>query len=154
MKDLNDVNIIGRLVRDPEIKYTQSGTAVTKFSIANNDSYTKNNQTQEHVNFFNVVVWGNAAVNCDKYLFKGSQVAISGSLKQNRWINQNGESRSNIEITATKVQFLSKSQNNTNQTVSHANNNQNNNGFIADPWDDQGDNYKDPYAQNNDDIPF
>jgi single-strand DNA-binding protein len=109
-RDLNLVSLLGRLTRDPEIKYTASGTAVAKFSIANNYSYMQNNELKEEVNYFDVNVWGNQAISCEKYLKKGSQVAVAGSLKQNRWNDQtSGQARSKVEITANSVQFLSMS---------------------------------------------
>ena len=107
-KDLNHVVLIGRLVKLPEIKYTSSGKAVAKFSIANNDSYTQGDERKEYANFFDITVWGNQAINCEKYLKKGSQVAINGVLRQNRWQDKtSGQTRSKIEITANSVQFLS-----------------------------------------------
>lgn len=107
-RDLNHVVLIGRLVRDPEIRYTANGTPVAKFSIANNNSYMQNNERKEAVSYFDINVWGNQAVNCEKYLKKGSQVAINGSLKQNIWVDQaTNQKRSKVEITANSVQFLS-----------------------------------------------
>lgn len=164
-KDLNYVVIIGRLVRDPETKYTASGTAITKFSIANNDTYMQNNERKEHTNFFDINVWGNQAINCEKYLKKGNQVAVSGYLRQNRWQDQNGQARSKIEITANSVQFLTPAGGGyqaekvtppqfqqQQQPLSGES------GFIEDPW---GDNNKvespTPNLQQNvsdDDIPF
>lgn len=140
-KDLNHVVIIGRLVGDPQIKYTPNGTAVTKFSIANNDSFTTNNETKEYANFFDVVVWGNQAINCEKYLKKGSQVAIDGNLKQNRWKDQVGNNRSKVEIVANRVQFLTPAQHN--NAVNDQSQQQSN--MFDDPWADQN---------NNDDIPY
>lgn len=108
-KDLNHVVLIGRLVKPPEIKYTASGQAIAKFSIACNDSYKQGDERKEYANFFDINVWGNQAVNCEKYLKKGSQVAINGTLRQNRWQDkQSGQTRSKIEITANSVQFLGK----------------------------------------------
>ncbi len=109
-RDLNQVIVIGRLVRNPEIKYTASGVPITKFSIANNVSFMQNKELKEYVNYFDVNVWGNQAINCEKYLKKGSQVAITGSLRQNRWNDKStGQTRSKVEITAMSVQFLNAS---------------------------------------------
>lgn len=119
--DLNNVNIIGRLVRDPEIRYTQNGTAMARISIANNSIENK----KEYVNYFDVNVWGKQAENCNQYLKKGSQVAISGTLRQNRWTDQTGQNRYKIEINANIVQFLS-----------HAKKEEKNETF-NDPWKDQ-----------------
>lgn len=106
-KDLNHVIVIGRLVRPPEIKYTPKGIPVTKFSIANNADFTQGNELKKLTNFFDVTVWGNQAINCEKYLKKGNQVAIQGSLRQNTWVDQaTGKNQSKIEIVADSVQFL------------------------------------------------
>jgi len=106
--DLNQTLLIGRLTKDPEIKYTANGTPVTKFSIANNSIANKT----EYVNYFDVNVWGTQAVNCEKYLKKGSQIAVNGSLRQNRWQDQStGQVKSKVEINAFSVQFLGSKQN-------------------------------------------
>ena len=105
-KDLNNVFIIGRLTKNPELRYTSNGNPVTKFSIANNNSYTKEGNKVDETNYFDVNVWGNQAVNVEKYCKKGQQVAISGSLKQNKWTDKDGQNRAKIEITANSVQFL------------------------------------------------
>lgn len=113
--DLNQISIIGRLVREPEIRYIANGTPITKFSIANNTVFMQNNEKKEMVNYFDIIVWGNQAINCEKYLKKGSQVAIVGSLRQNRWTDKtSGQNRSKVEITANVVQFLTKNENNPN----------------------------------------
>ena len=138
-KDLNHVVLVGRLVRDPETKYTQSGVAITKLSIANNDSYMQNNEKKEVVSYFEVNVYGNHAVNCEKYLKKGSQVAIDGTLRQNRWTDQSGQNRTKVDINAMSVQFLNTSSNNYNNTQNNSNS-----GFVDDPWE----------PNNDEDIPF
>jgi len=107
-KDTNIVVLIGRLVRDPEMRYTSNGTAVVKFSIAVGEKFKQNNEWQDYTNFFDVTVWGNQAVNCEKYLKKGSQVNVSGSLKQTRWVDKtNNQNRAKVEVIANTIQFLS-----------------------------------------------
>lgn len=109
-KDLNLVVLIGRLVRDPEIRYTPNGTPVARFSIANGEKFKQNNEWKDHTNFFDVVVWGNQAVSCEKYLKKGSQISVEGVLRQSRWNDQaSNQPRSRIEIVANSVQFLTPS---------------------------------------------
>jgi single-strand DNA-binding protein len=106
-KDLNIVSVIGNLVRDPEIKFTSAGTPVTKMSIANNYTFKQGEEIKEEVNFFDIVVWSNQAVNCEKYLKKGSKVAVTGMLRQNRWTDETTQQgRSKVEIVANTVQFL------------------------------------------------
>lgn len=173
-KDLNHVVLIGRLVRDPETRYTSSNVAVTKFSIANNDSYMKDGQRQEIVSYFDVNVWGNQAVNCEKYLKMGNQVAVEGYLRQNRWKDQaTGQTRSKVEITASSVQFLTPPSGNNNVRDNQANysnqqqgrnenvNNNyqnngpaNNQGFIPNPWDEGNNNSGAGGTGYDDDIPF
>ena len=107
-KDTNSIVIIGRLVRDPEIRYTPSGTAVCKFSIANGETIKQNNEWKDYTNFFDVVVFGNQAINCEKYLKKGSKISVVGSIKQNRWEDKTtNQQRSKIDIQCREIQFLS-----------------------------------------------
>jgi len=165
-RDLNQVTVIGRLVKDPEIKYTASGVPVTKFSIANNSSYMQNNELVESVSYFDINVWGNQAVNCEKYLKKGSQVAIIGALRQNRWTDKtSGQTRSKVEITANSVQFLTPASGSQNvkgasNNFDDTNNTPVNNGIIEDPWNngsDKNENLGNAYNNSNesdDDIPF
>jgi len=101
--DTNSVVIIGRLTRDMELKYLNSGTAVGRFSIAVNrlGGQGKDND----VSFFDVVLWGKQAESLNPYLKKGTRVAVSGELRQSRW-EQDGQSRSKVEINAQRVQLL------------------------------------------------
>jgi len=105
--DMNTVHLIGRLTKDPELKHTQNQTAYCKFSIANN----RMAGDKEEVNFFDVTTWTKIAENCSKYLKKGSQVAITGRLEQQRWQDKDGNNRNKIEIVAQSVQFMSKANN-------------------------------------------
>ena len=105
-KDLNVAILIGRLTKDVETKNV-NGTTCGRFSIANNDSYvSKAGEKKENASFFDVIVWGKQAENCVKYIKKGSMVAIEGRLNQNRWTDNNNQSRSKIEIIANSIQFL------------------------------------------------
>ena len=105
-KDLNVAILIGRLTKDVETKNV-NGTTCGRFSIANNDSYvSKSGEKKENASFFDVIVWGKQAENCAKYIKKGSMVAIEGRLNQNRWTDNNNQSRSKIEIIANSIQFL------------------------------------------------
>ena len=115
MKDLNNVNLVGRLVREVEVKYSQSGVAIIRLSIANNDTVKKDNEYVDECSFFDAVVFGNQAENCSKYLKKGSQVAIEGRLKQNTWTDkETQQKRSKVEIIVSTIQFLTKSESNNN----------------------------------------
>ena len=109
MRDLNRVVLVGRLVRDVDFRYTSNGElGLAKFSIANNESYMQNQERKEYVSYFDIVVWGNIAITCDKYLRKGSSVIIEGKLRQNRWTDQTtGTNHSKIEVIADFVYFNS-----------------------------------------------
>jgi len=105
--DLNSFIGIGRLTRDPELRYTPAGKAVCKFGIAINRSY-KNQEGNniEDVLFINVTTWGKQAENCSQFLKKGRRVAISGELRSNSWQDKEGNKRVSYEINARTVQFL------------------------------------------------
>ncbi len=104
--DINNVTIVGRLTRDSELKYTNSGTAICKFSLAVNRKKKQDEQWVEEVSFFDVTLWGKLGESISQWLNKGKQVAVSGGLRQNRW-EQGGQNRSKVEIVASHVQLLS-----------------------------------------------
>lgn len=105
---LNKVMIIGNLGRDPELRYTQSGSAVANLNIATNETWTdKNNEKQERTEWHRVVVWGRQAENCEKYLEKGRQVYVEGRLQTREWQDKEGVTKYTTEIVAQTVQFLS-----------------------------------------------
>lgn len=107
MSDINKVLLIGRLVRDAEISYTQGGSAVVKFSIASNHSMKKGDQWVDEASFFDVVYFGKPAEGLKQYLTKGKQVGIEAHLKQDRWNDkETGKQRSKISIVADSVQLL------------------------------------------------
>ncbi len=108
MKNFNLAVVEGRLVDDPEMRYTQDGTAICKFYIANNYSYYKDDELQEEVNFFEISTFSKLAELCGEYLKKGKRVIINGRLKQNKWKDDNGANHSKISITGRQVQFLDK----------------------------------------------
>lgn len=101
----NQVTLVGNLTRDPETKTLQSGTAVCKFRIASNHTYTSNGEKKEEALFVDVEAWGNQADACGRLLSKGRQVLVSGRLKIEEYETQSGERRQAIVIVATTVQF-------------------------------------------------
>ena len=109
MLNLNKIFISGNLTRDPELKYTQGGTAICNLTIANNERYkTKAGEQREDVTFIDVEVFGVMAENCGKYLSKGSPVLVVARLKQDSWQDkQTGQKRSKHKLKAESVQFLS-----------------------------------------------
>ncbi len=105
---LNSVQLIGRLVADPELRYTQKGAPVCDFRIASSLRY-KNRETgefQEETLFINVVAWRRQAELANDYLKKGSAVLIEGRLRSRQWESNQGEKRFAIEVIANRIQFL------------------------------------------------
>jgi len=104
---LNRVILIGNLTADPELRYTPSGTARTKFSIAVNRQYKNaSGQLQEETTFVPIITWGSQAENCANYLSKGRSVAIEGRLRIDSFDNAEGERKKIVEVVASTVQFL------------------------------------------------
>lgn len=108
MSSVNKVIIIGNLTRKPELRQTQSQTAVTTLSIATNDR--RKNAAGEYENiaeYHDVVVFGRTAENCEKFLDKGRQVYIEGKLQTRKYTDKEGNERRKTEILANQVVFLS-----------------------------------------------
>lgn len=107
MASLNRVILIGNLTRDPELRFTPSGSQVAGFGLAVNRTYTnKQGERVENVDFFNIVVWAKLAELCGEYIRKGSPVAIEGRLQSRSWETEDGQKRSAVEVVAENVQFL------------------------------------------------
>jgi single-strand DNA-binding protein len=105
MADINHVVLVGRLTRDAELKFTNAGLAIAKFSLAVNRRTKKGDTWQEEADFFDAVWMGKGAEAVAQYLLKGKQVGIQGELRQNRW-EQEGQKRSKVEIFITNLQLL------------------------------------------------
>jgi single-strand DNA-binding protein len=104
---VNKVMLTGRLTRDPELRYTPSGTAVSSFSIASSRSYKgQDGEWKQQVAFVNCVAWTKLAVLVNEYLKKGSAVFVEGRLHSRSWETEDGQRRSALEIVAERVQFL------------------------------------------------
>lgn len=108
------VILVGNLGRDPEMRYTPSGQAVTSFSVASSRSYTDlNGQKVDETIWFRVSAWAKLAETCNQFLHKGSKVLVEGRLQPDKngspriWTKQDGTSGSSFEITASTVRFLS-----------------------------------------------
>ncbi|ABI69827.1 single-stranded DNA-binding protein [Syntrophomonas wolfei] len=100
---LNRVILIGRLTKDPELRYTQNGTAVATFTLAVDRKYKR-----EETDFIPIVVWAKQAENCANYLNKGSLVAIEGRIQVRTYDNQEGQRRWVTEVVAEDVRFMGK----------------------------------------------
>ena len=104
---LNKVMVIGRLGRDPELKYASSGMPITNLRIATDESYVdRDGNKVERTEWHSVVVFQRAAENCANFLAKGSLVFVEGSLQTRKWQDQQGQDRYTTEIKAQRVQFL------------------------------------------------
>ncbi|AEF83021.1 single-stranded DNA-binding protein [Leadbettera azotonutricia] len=106
MADINHVVLVGRLTRDAELKYTASGQAVCKFSLAINRRRKNGDQWENEANYFDIVLWGKMGEAVAKLLVKGKAVGVDGELRQDRWQQQDGQNRSKVEIVASNVQLL------------------------------------------------
>ena len=102
---LNTVILIGRLTRDPELRYTQSGVAMANFSLAVDRPFT-NNQGERETDFIRVVVWRKLAEVCGNNLGKGRLVAVEGRLQVRSYDDQEGKKRQITEVVAENVRFL------------------------------------------------
>ena len=108
---LNKLLIIGNVGRDPEMRYTPNGNAVTSFSVAVNRTYTPaGGERQQETEWFNVSAWNRLAEVCNNYVTKGMKVYVEGSLRSRSWIGQDGQTRFSNEIFANTVQFLDRPQ--------------------------------------------
>jgi single-strand DNA-binding protein len=106
---LNKVQIIGRLGRDPELRYSQSGSPVCTLSVATDEGYTdRDGKKVDRTEWHRVVLYSKAAENCNQFLKKGSLVYVEGSLQTRKWQDQQGQDRFSTEIKAQRVQFLDK----------------------------------------------
>jgi single-strand DNA-binding protein len=104
---VNKVILIGRLGRDPEIKYTPSGAPVAKFSLATDEAFKdRSGEQQKHTEWHNIVAWGKLAEICGEYLTKGKQVYIEGSIRSRQWEDQSGNKRTSYEIVARQMTML------------------------------------------------
>ena len=107
-KDLNQCNFIGRLGKDPDIKYMPNGNAVVNFSLACGDDYKDKNtgEKRERTNWINVVIFGKLAEIVGEYCEKGSKVFVSGKQTTRKWQDQTGADRYSTEIVASDLQML------------------------------------------------
>ena len=103
---MNRVILIGRLTKEPELKSTAGGTSVCRFTLAVDRRFKQEGQQQ--ADFIPIITWRGQADNCAKYLHKGSQVAVCGSIQTGSYDDKNGNKVYTTEVNAEEVQFLSK----------------------------------------------
>lgn len=105
--DLNQCNFIGRLGKDPEVRYAPSGDAIASFSLAVGSQWKdKSGEKQELTEWVNVSAFGKLGEICGKYLTKGSQVFVSGRMKTEKWTDKEGKDRYTTKIIADRMQML------------------------------------------------
>ena len=108
MTGFNKVVLIGNLTRNPELRYTPSGTPVASFGLAVNRRWKQDGEMREEVTYVDIVVFGKSAEHCGQYLTKGNGVIVEGRLQQRRWETEDGQKRSKHEVVAQTVTFLPK----------------------------------------------
>ena len=168
---MNKVFLIGRLTRDPELRYTNNNTAVASFTLAVNRTYT-NQAGEREADFINVVVWRRQAETVKNYLSQGSQIAVEGRIQVRSYDDQNGQRRYVTEVIADNVEFVGAKRDNagtsanTNNQSSMSSNNKSNEptpyDFSSEPVSNPGtDVSNNPYADfgssieiSDDELPF
>ena len=106
MAEYNKVLLLGNLTRDPDLRYTPAGLAVSEFPLAVPHKYRIHDEIKEDVCYVDVVIFGRAGERIKGHLHKGSRVLVDGRLTQRRWETPEGQKRSKYEVVATTVQFI------------------------------------------------
>ncbi|EAF6815777.1 TPA: single-stranded DNA-binding protein [Listeria monocytogenes] len=165
---MNRVVLVGRLTKDPELRYTPAGVAVATFTLAVNRTFT-NQQGEREADFINCVVWRKPAENVANFLKKGSMAGVDGRVQTRNYEGNDGKRVYVTEIVAESVQFLEPRNSNggggNNYQSGNNNNNYNSGGFGQDQQQSQNQNYQstnnDPFASDgkpidisDDDLPF
>ena len=152
---MNKVILIGRLTRDPELRYTQSNQAVCSFTLAVDKKLSREKREEAEAagrptaDFPRIIVWGKAGENASKYLFKGSQCAIEGRIQTGSYKDQDGKTIYTTDIIAENVEFLSRlsqdeSKNNSGVNTNQGNQNQSD-GFFEDDFSEIQDDGRIPF---------
>lgn len=110
MNDTNTSVLIGRVVRDVDVRYTQGGMAIGTFSLAVSRRRKREGQFIEEASFFDIELLGKIAENMRQYLTQGKRIAVVGYLKQSRWKAQDGTNRSKVSIVGTTIQLLDRTE--------------------------------------------
>ena len=148
MASLNKVMLIGNLGKDPEVRYTASGTAVVGFSLATSEKYkSKSGEWEEKTEWHNITLWGRLAEIAGEYLAKGKTVYIEGRLQTRKWQDRDGKDRYTTEIVGEKMQMLS-------GKGEGGGGNRQGGGRPAASEEFGGTSYEEPVFNPDDDIPF
>ncbi|MBO6013832.1 MAG: single-stranded DNA-binding protein [Oscillospiraceae bacterium] len=102
---LNHIDVMGRLVRDPELRYTQSNTPVTSFTIAVDRDFGKTDSGERQTDFIDCVAWRSTAEYINKYFTKGRMVVVSGRLQMRDWVDKNENKRRSAEVVVDNIYF-------------------------------------------------
>lgn len=146
---LNRVILIGRLTRDPELRYTPSGVAVTQFTLAVDRPFT-NQGGEREADFLPIVTWRQLAETCANYLRKGRLTAVEGRVQVRNYENNEGKRVYVTEIIADNVRFLESNRNNTSSNNGSQERGNNSSRNSTDPFSDDGK----PIDISDDDLPF
>lgn len=157
---MNRVNLIGRLTRDPEMRTTASGIAVTRFTIAvDRVPSSQGNNNGPTADFISCVVWRKPAENVAKYCSKGSQVGVEGRIQTGSFDGQDGQRRYTTEVVCDRVEFIGSRTNNSSSSFEQDaepsySNNSNNDNSTADVSEDPFKDFGDEISLSDDDLPF
>lgn len=103
---MNKIMLIGNLGKDPDMSYTTSGTAVTKFSLAVNRITKAGGERKEETEWFNIVAWNQLAETCNNYLKKGQKVFVEGRVQQRKYTDKNGVERNTMDVIINEMEML------------------------------------------------
>jgi len=104
---VNKVILIGRLGKDPELKYTAGGTPMARFTLATDESFKdRSGEQQKRTEWHTIVAWGKLAEICGEYLNKGKQIYVEGSIRSRQWEDQSGNKRTSYDIVARQMTML------------------------------------------------
>ncbi len=145
---LNRIVLIGRLTRDPELRYTSTGVAVTSFALAVDRPFSNNGQKE--ADFINIVTWKGLAETCANYLKKGKLTAVEGRLQIRNYDNNEGKKVYVTEVVADNVRFLEAMGGNSNSGQDQQRSDFQTSRFDQDPFKDDGK----PIDISDDDLPF
>lgn len=109
LHQLNDVKLVGRLTRDPDLRFTAKGQAVCRFDLAINRRFKDvSGEWKDDTSFIPIVTWRETAQRCHERLKKGSPIYVEGHLKSRNWETKDGQKRTTLEVVAQRIQFLAK----------------------------------------------
>ena len=143
---MNKVILSGNLTRDPEVRYTQNGTAYARTAIAVTRPYSKNNEGQSTTDFFNIVAWGKTAEFCGRYLKKGSSIIIEGRIQNDNYEDKNGVKHYNVDVHVDNIEFAGRKPSN------DGGGEPNSGGYYNKPGTDSNSTSNSNYDDNSDDV--